>query len=99
MTEVFTISYSDVPGFPVGSSVAQIVVTITGTAGPVVQKVAPGTATVSFLDVLADTYTFDVHAEDASGTSFGHNVTGSFVVTAPATVTLSLPSSASTAQA
>lgn len=94
MNAVMTVVYSLIGGFPAGSVVANVVASITGAATPVVsQTVAPGTATIAFDNVPADTYTYSVQAVDASNNTFGTAVTGTFTITAPTTVTLSLPSS------
>lgn len=91
------VSYAPVPGFPAGSVVAAIQVTVVGSlpgSAPVVQSVAPGTSEVTFALTVADTYTYSVVAVDAAvpPDTFGDAVTGSFVIVAPATVTLALPS-------
>lgn len=92
------VSYAPVPGFPAGSVVAAIQVTVAGTAAgnttPIVQSVAPGTSEVTFALTVADTYTYSVVAVDAAvpADTFGDPVTGSFAIVAPATVTLALPS-------
>jgi hypothetical protein len=92
------ISYAPVPGFPAGSAVAGIQVTVTGSlpgSVPIVQTVAPFTLNVDFPLTVADTYTYSVQAVDAATPpdTFGDAVTGSFTITAPVTVTLTLPSS------
>jgi hypothetical protein len=87
------VSYSVVDGFPEGSVVASVVATITGTAGsPISQTVAADAASIVFVGVDADTYSYSVNAVDASGAVLGTPVIGSFVVSAPVTVSLSLPS-------
>ena len=93
MNALGSITYADVPGFPAGSVVSTIAVTLIGTANttPIVQDLAPGTASVEFANIAADTYAFTVAGQDASGNVFGTAVTGTFTITAPATVTLSLP--------
>ena len=91
MTAVMAIVYADVANFPAGSVVANIVATVTGSAAPVSQTVPPGTSSISF-DLPPDTYNFSVAGVDASNNIFGTPVTGSFVIAAPNTVTLSLPS-------
>lgn len=100
-TVVGALTYADVPGFPAGSVLDHIVVSVTDTSvsptTTVSQNVAPGTASVSF-DLEAGSYSFTVAGVDASGVVFGTPVTGSFSVTAPATVSLSLPSAASFSQ-
>jgi hypothetical protein len=93
MNALASISYAPVEGFPVGSVVDHIVVTITGANTPAqTQNVAPGTGVVDFANVPADSYGFSVAAVDAAGNTFGTAVTGTFTITAPQTVTLSLPS-------
>ena len=59
----------------------------------VTQTVAAGTAEITFSLVNPDTYSYSVGAVDASGNALGTSVTGSFVITAPATITLNLPAS------
>jgi len=98
------ISYADVSGFPAGSAVAAIQATVTGTAAgnttPIVQSVAPGTASVVFALTVADTYTYSVVAVDSATppNEYGSPVTGSFAITAPATVTLSIPATVTASQ-
>lgn len=93
------IVYADVPGFPTGSVVAHILASITGLVTPVATQIAlPGAATIEFANVAADTYTYSVAGVDASNNTFGTPVTGTFVITAPATVTLSLPSAVTPSQ-
>ena len=99
MNAVLAILYSLVPGFPAGSVVAHISASITGAVTPVItQSVPPDTASITFANVPADTYTFSVAAMDASGNTFGTAVTGTFTITAPATVSLNLPSSVTASQ-
>ena len=99
MNLALVISYAPVDGFPAGSAVAAIQVTVTGTAPgnttPIVQTGAPGTLDVSFPLTVADTYTYSVVAIDAATPpdTYGTAVTGSFAIVAPATVTLTLPAS------
>src|SRR5271165_6527040 len=87
-TAVLTGSYVAVPGFPAGSVVANVVASITGAVTPIVsQTVAPGTAMITFSNVPPDSYTFSVAGVDASNNVFGTPSTGTFVVSAPTTVT------------
>lgn len=87
------VTYAPVDGFPAGASVAGIVATLTDASGvSVSQTVAVDAAAVVFADVAAGDYTFSVAAVDASGAVYGTAVPGSFSITAPATVSLSLPS-------
>ena len=104
MNEVGTITYADVPGFPVGTVVDHVLVTVTDSAVPPVnptltQSVPDGTATVTFLNVAAGSYAFSVSGRDASGNVLGKPVTGTFTVVVPATITLSLPAATVFAQA
>ena len=89
------ITYADVGGFPAGSVVDHIAVTLTDAAGVVTgQNVPPGTATVTFANVAPGTYTTSVSAKSSTGATFGTPVTGSLTVDAPATVSLALPNGA-----
>ena|SRR6266704_1113269 len=95
MTVSVAVVYADVPGFPVGTSVSAVKVTITDTSGNATsQSVAPGTNSVSFENVAAGDYLMSVQALDQNGVGLGTAVTGSFNVPAPSTITLSLPQSA-----
>lgn len=98
-TQTVSVQYSPVPGFPAGSVVDHIAAAITGSnpANSMSQNVPPGTGSVVFTNVTADSYTFSISAVDASGNTFGTPVTGTFTAT-DTTVTLSLPSSATVAQ-
>ena len=102
--EVLTIAYADSsPTFPAGSAVASIVVSITDTsASPPVsvsQTVAPGTASITFPNVAVGDYTASAQAVDASGAALGSPATTTFTVSAPATISLSLPVTLSAAAA
>jgi hypothetical protein len=92
--------YEGVPGFPAGSSVDHIAIAITGATpgNSASQSVPPGTTSVSFPDVVADTYSFNIQAQAADNSSLGSAVTGTFTITGAQTVTLSIPQSASFAQ-
>lgn len=94
-TATLTVVYADVPGFPAGSVVSHIVATVTGAVSAAVTQTVPeGTTSVIFPALGVDTYTYSIAAQDASGAVLGTAVTGTFAVSAPATVTLSLPASA-----
>jgi hypothetical protein len=99
---VASIQYSNVPGFPAGSAVDHIEVTVQGAAPgalPITQSVPPDTASVTFTALADDTYTVTVEAVDAANSVFGTPVTGSFTSsTVGSTVTLSLPASVTAAQ-
>ena len=95
MQVIGTIAYADVPGFPEGSVVDHVLVSIINSTGGVAQQsVAPSTASVTFDGVAAGDYTYSIQAFPVSGAGFGTPVTGSFTVAAPATITLALPASA-----
>ena len=102
MNEVLAITYGLVPGFASGTVVANVVATITGTAAgntaPQSQSVVPGTASVEFTGLAADTYNFTVSGVDASGNVLPPPVTGSFVLASGGTISLSLPVSVSASQ-
>lgn len=102
-TVVGSITYADVPGFPAGASVDHVVVSITDTSvsptTTVSQNIAPGTASVTFANLDTGSYSYTIAGVDGSGVVLGSPVTGSFSVTAPATITLNLPSAASFSQA
>lgn len=95
MNASLAISYSPVGGFPAGTVLDHIRVTITGNSTPAQsQSVAPGVSPVVFANVPADTYSYQVDAVDGNGATLTSR-TGSFVVSAPTTVTLNLPSGVS----
>jgi len=99
MNANIAISYTDVPGFPAGSVVDHIIVTVVGTANtlPNMQAVPPGTASVSF-DLAADDYTVSAQGFPATGPGFGLAVSTTFTITAAATISLSLPASLAATQ-
>lgn len=100
---VLTITYAKTSGFPAGSVVDHIAVSITDTTAvpptSVTQNLPPDTGSATFVNVAPGSYTFSVSGQDVTGAVFGTPVTGTFTITAPATVTLSLPATASAAQA
>lgn len=81
--------------FPVGTALGSIVASLTGSAAgnttPITQTVAAGTASIVFSAVVPDTYAISVQQQDGNGNALGAAVTGSVVVSAPSTVTLSVP--------
>lgn len=107
MNAALTLGYGQVSGFPAGSAVASILLAAVGAlpanATPVTQQVAPGTASVTFSSLPADTWTFSATPLDANNnalTASGYSVpTGSVTLTAPSTVTLSVPTTLSATQA
>jgi hypothetical protein len=98
---VASITYASVAGFPLGSVVDHIAVTITGSKSgnttPVVSNVAPGTATVTFTNLIPDTYGIVVQGMPATGPGFGSPVNASITITAT-TMSLTLPSAVSVTQ-
>ncbi len=88
-------AYALVPNFPLGSAVAAIQATVTGTAAgnttPIVQSQPPGAVQFIFPLTVVDTYNYSVAGVDAALDTYGTAVEGSFTTTAPATVTLNLP--------
>lgn len=95
-TKNFSISYADVPGFAAGTSVASISVSVTDPNGiQSVTSVAPGSASSTYEATVVGTYAVSVQGVDQNANLLGSAVTASFDVAAPATVTLSLPSSVS----
>jgi hypothetical protein len=104
MNLVLAVLYSPVPGFPAGSAVAAVTATVTGTASGnttrISQSAPAGETSFVFPLTVADTYTYSVQAVDGATppNTYGTAVTGTFTITAPATVTLSLPSSVTPSQ-
>jgi hypothetical protein len=94
MKATFAISYASLPGFPAGSVVDHIRVTVTGSATPAQsQNVSPGTTQVVFDPLAADSYSYAVDTVDPSGAVLSSRG-GSFTVgtaAPPSTVTLSVP--------
>lgn len=88
--------------FPAGSVVDHIVVSATGSAAgnttPLTQNVpaqtAEGTVPVTF-SLIPDTYVLSAVAVDAGGNAFGAPATFTKVVSAPADVTLLVPTAIS----
>lgn len=95
---VFAVAYSDVPGFAAGTVLDHVAVSISDTSAipPTVttQNVAPGTASVTFANLDVGSYTYTITNQDAANATLGSVVTGSFTVSAPATISLSLATGA-----
>lgn len=93
MNAAFAITYH-AQSFAAGTTIDHVRVTIVGQNNPQQsQSVPPGTTAVDFT-VAADSYTYTIDTIDGNGqllTSLG----GSFVASAPQTVSLQVPSSAS----
>lgn len=98
---VATLTYADVPGFPAGSVVDHVDVSIKDASGAVTtQHVAPAATSVTFENVAAGTYTASANGVDAGGNVLGTPLSATFTISAgPATISLSLPSTLSVAQA
>ena len=103
---VASIAYAPVPGFPAGSQLAGILVTLVGQAAgntvPQEQTVAANATTVTFPISVSDTYTVTAVGVDAQGNTFGTPATSAptpitVPTPAPVTVSLNLPSSVSVA--
>lgn len=96
-----TIEYgAPTPGFPAGSVIAGILVTLAGTLGSSQnQTLAPTATGCAFTVSVADTYTATAVAVSAAGDTFGIAVSSTpLVVTGAATISLTLPSAISLAQ-
>lgn len=93
MNASLAIVYALVPGFPAGTVLNHIRVTITGASTAAQsQTVPPGNSPVVFPSLPADTYTYAVDSIDGNSNVLASK-TGSFVVAgAPATISLGLPS-------
>jgi len=91
-----TIGYTDVPGFPAGTAVDHYRLRVVGLVTPETSQPVTGTS-VDYTFPGPDTYTVGVAGVGATGTVLGTEVTTTFVVAAPVTVTLSLPSSVTVA--
>jgi hypothetical protein len=94
MTTV-NISYSDVPGFPEGTVVDHVLVSLvatTNTNNNQSQSVPNGT-TAAVFTLNPDTYTVSVWGVSAGGQHLGSPATATFVVAAPVpvTITVNLP--------
>ena len=52
---------------------------------------AAGSVSLAFSPEIPDTYTYSVQQQDVNGNAIGSPITGSVVVTAPATITIFVP--------
>ena len=95
---VLTITYTSFTA-PAGSVVDHIVVTATGAIVGALppQSVPPGTTSVTFSNMVPDTYTFTAQAFPATGSGYGTAVSTTLTVVAT-TVTLSVPGALSATQ-
>jgi hypothetical protein len=92
--ETLTVSYTTAtfspPNIgPITAIMAQLVGLLPGNTVNLVVSLAATSVSTS---LQADTYTWTITNSDSSGNTYGGPFTGSFVVSAPATVTLSLAS-------
>jgi hypothetical protein len=100
MSKIIAVSYAPVDGFPAGSAVDHIAITVTDpSAVATVINVAPDTASAPFDATIVGNYNVTAQAVAADGSVFGTPVSATFVVVAPVTVTLSLPSAVSVTDA
>lgn len=91
MNANMAITYGPVGGFPLGTVLDHLRMTITGVSTPAQsQSVPPNTSPIVFASVPADTYTYLLESIDSTGAVLATRG-GSFTVAAPATVTLQLP--------
>lgn len=86
----FSVQFADQGGFPAGSAVDHLVLTVTGPESSTV-NLAPNATSASVTISAAGGYTASVQAVDATGDHFGTAAIATFSIAAPATVTLSLP--------
>jgi len=91
--ETLAVTYTtEVFSPPLVGPITTITAVLTGTGTNVVSLTIPLGATSVTTSLQPDTYTWTLNNADAAGNTYGGPYTGSFVVTAPATVTLSLAS-------
>ena len=81
--------------FPAGTTLGNLQASLTGAAAgnttPIVQSLPAGTASVVFPAVVPDTYAISVQQLDGNSNPLGTAVTGLVTVSAPTTITLSIP--------
>ncbi len=93
MSQTLAVTYTtEVFSPPLVGPIATITAVLTGTGTNVVSLTIPLAATSVSTSLQPDTYTWTLTNSDAAGNTYGGPYTGSFVVTAPTTVTLSLAS-------
>jgi hypothetical protein len=91
--QTIQVTYTDVTfSPPLVGPIATITAILTGTGTNVVSLTIPLAATEISTSLAPDTYIWTVTNFDAAGNTYGGPFTGSSVVTAPTTVTLSLAS-------
>jgi hypothetical protein len=93
MSQTLAVAYTtEVFSPPLVGPITTITAVLTGTGTNVVSLTIPLAATSVSTSLQPDTYTWTLTNSDAAGNTYGGPYTGSFVVTAPTTVTLSLAS-------
>lgn len=95
------VSYDVVPGFPQGTVLDHIVVSLAATnpANNQSKSAAANAPSVSFANVPADTYTVSVQGAQASGAVLGTPVSQNITITQPVvTISLNLPSALTLSQ-
>ena len=94
------ITLGPVDGFPSGTVVDHIAVTVTAAflAAPQTQNIPPSQSSLVITGEAAGTYQYSVVGQDAANNALGTPVTGSFTLSAPATITLQLPTAVSVTQ-
>jgi len=90
----FAIVFANVDGFPAGSAVDQLVLSISGPEAST-QSLPANASTATVTINTAGDYSATVQAVDATGAHLGVAASATFSIAAPATVTLSLPSALS----
>ena len=96
---VGAITYASVAGFPVGSAVDHVEVSVVDQANNITKQNVPnGTASVTFPNLPDGSYTFTIQAFSAAGAGYGTPVTGTFTLQTAQTISLSLPSAAQFSQ-
>ena len=92
MDLILAITYGIVKGFSQGTTVANIVATLSGPPGLTIapQTVAPGTASIDFGPQPAGDYAYSVYAIDASGATLGTPATGTVTLDATGNITIGL---------
>jgi hypothetical protein len=92
--EVITIGYTETTFPPGTGTLASTTVTLTGSAAgnttPVTASVPLGATSIT-VPLLPDTYAWSMQSVDSNGNNLGAAVTGTGVVSAPANVTINLP--------
>ena len=96
---VAIIAYANVPGFPLGTVIDHVSVSVTDQNNLVTkQDVKPGDTSANFTGLADGAYQATAQAFDGHGTGLGSPATASFTITSPQTVSLSIPSALSVSQ-